>query len=67
MEERKSNKRMVKMLITVDDTFTDCVIEPVVSDEWTFLDNKFLKVKEKGHTYFVNVDYVMTIEFFGGK
>lgn len=51
------------MLITVDDTFTNCLIEPVAKGEWPYSDQTFLKVKEKGRTFLVNTDYVMTIEF----
>ncbi len=62
MKEHINKKRVVKMLITVDDTFTNCLIEPVAKDEWPYSDQTFLKVKEKGRTFLVNTDYVMTIE-----
>lgn len=63
MEKYSKNKRVAKLLITVDDTFRNCLIEPVTENEWPYSDHTFLKVKEKGRTYLVNVDYVMTIEF----
>lgn len=62
MEGYSKKKRVVKMLITVDDTFTNCLIEPVAKGEWPYSDQTFLKVKEKGRVFLVNTDYVMTIE-----
>lgn len=54
------NSKKLKLLVCMDTEFTDCIVEKIknpFSDEHTFV-----KVIEKGRTYYLNLDYVIFYE-----
>lgn len=54
------NSKKFKSIVCMDIEFTDCIVEKIknpFSDEHTFI-----KVTEKGKTYYLNLDYVIFYE-----
>lgn len=54
------NSKKFKSIVCMDIEFTDCIVEKIknpFSDE-----HIFIKVTEKGKTYYLNLDYVIFYE-----
>lgn len=53
---------MYKAVVTIDATFTNCLVEQIENKKTPFPDNSFVRITEKGVTYLVNTDYIIFCE-----
>lgn len=53
---------MYKSVVTMDVTFTNCLVEQFEDKKSPFPNNSFVRITEKGVTYLVNTDYIIFCE-----
>jgi hypothetical protein len=53
---------LLKNLITMEDSYTNCELRLLTKKEALFSDNNFIAIIENGTTYFVNTDYIISYE-----